>query len=253
MIVYGIGAAQVADKVGETIDIKGLDVSDLRYLNDEHGDKMSDMLGSIRKYKKIFNEKDADSDWQKRCWREVKAPFLYFEGEIIDDMEHEDAKAAKALMRYVTAHPELPLRVGGSVEGGIVERTGPDNKFLTRTVGKGISLTVKPCNSACKVFMAQDLQKSEPPSCMPEKYQQRLLETWYTPQIREPAFVSLQDQLEILHKSVVSLFGQFTDVSCKKCGHSDRFFKSSNSWPNACVSCGDRFTMKQLFNALSKN
>lgn len=252
MIIYGIGAAQVPDKVGETIDIAGLDVSDLRYLNDEHGEKMRDMLGSIRKYKKIFTEKDAVSDWQKRCWGEVRAPFLYFEADIIDDPDHEDAKAAKALLRYVNAHPELPLSVGGSVEGGIAERSGPDKKHLSKTIGKGISLTVKPCNSRCKVFVAQDLQKSEPPSQIPEKYQKRLLEERLTPSFRETGLFVLQQQVEKLNKSVFSLFGQFTDLTCKSCGFSDRFFKSSSNWPNSCGKCGDRFTMKQIFKAASK-
>lgn len=252
MLIYGIGAAQVSDKVGETIDLAGLDVSELRYLNDEHGEKMRDMLGSIKKYKKIFTERDATTDWQKRCWGEVKAPFLYFEGDIIDDPEHEDAKAAKSLLRYVNAHPELPLAVGASVEGGIAERSGPDKKYLSKTVGKGISLTVKPCNPKCRVFIAQDLQKSEPPGALPEKYLRRLQDSRLTPSFQEIALVSLQHQVETLRKSVTSLFGQFTDIRCPSCGHGDRFFKSSSNWPNCCGQCGERFTMKQIFRAVSK-
>ena len=108
MMIYGIGAAQVPDKSGETIDIAGLDVSGLSYLNDEHGEKMRDMIGAVRRHKKIFRPEDAVSEWQKQCWNEVKAPFLYFEADIIDDPEHEDAKAAKSLLKYVAAHPELP-------------------------------------------------------------------------------------------------------------------------------------------------
>jgi hypothetical protein len=252
MLIYGIGAVQVADKVGETIDLAGIDVSDLRYLNDEHGERMSDMLGGIKRYKKIFTEKDAVTEWQRRCWQETQAPFLYFEGDIIDDPDHEDAKAAKALLRYVNAHPELPLRVGASIEGGIAERSGADKKYLSRTVGKGISLTVKPCNPKCKVFIAQDLQKSEPPAAIPEKYIERINDPRLTPSFREIGLLSLQQQVEKLHKSVSSLFREFTDLSCAGCGHNERFFKSSRDWPNTCIKCGDRFTMKQLFKAMAK-
>lgn len=256
MLVYGIGAAQIADKVGETIDINGIDTNDLRYVNDEHGERLSDMLGGVKRYKKIMGEKDCEGDWQKRCWQLAKVPFLYFEGEINDDPEHEDAKAAKSLFRFVNAHPELPLRIGASVEGAIVERGGekgqPGYGQLQRTIAKGISLTVKPCNPVCQVFVAQDLQKSEPPKAIPEKYRLALLDETLTPSFRENKIHTLKVHVEELRKSVSNLLGQFTDLSCKDCGHSDRFFKSSSSWPNHCVACGSRFTMKQLFRAAAK-
>jgi ribosomal protein S27E len=256
MLVYGIGAAQIADKVGEIIDINGIDTNDLKYVNDEHGERLSDMLGGVKRYKKIFGEKDCEGDWQKRCWNVAKVPFLYFEGEINDDPEHEDAKAAKSLFRFVNAHPELPLRIGASVEGAIVERGGEKGQAgygqLNRTIAKGISLTVKPCNAVCQVFVAQDLQKSVPPDAIPEKYRKALLDTTLTPSIRETKLQTLRNQVNTLHKSMTNLLGQFTDLNCKDCGHSDRFFKSSSSWPNHCVACGSRFTMKQLFRAAAK-
>jgi ribosomal protein S27E len=257
MLVYGIGAAQIADKTGETINIQGIDTNDLRYVNDEHGERMADMLGGIKSYKKIFSEKDCEGAWQQKCWKVAKVPFLYFEGEINEDPEHEDAKAAKSLLRFVNAHPELPLRVGASIEGAIVERGATEKGQvgygdLKHTLAKGISLTIKPCNPACQVFIAQDLQKSEPPSFIPEKYRKALLDTTLTPSFRETKLNALRTQVDALHKSMTNLLGQFTDIQCKSCGHSDRFFKSSSTWPNHCVACSSRFTMKELFKAVSK-
>jgi len=256
MLIYGIGAAQNADKVGEVIDINGIDTTELKYLNDEHGEKMRDMIGGIKRYKKIFSDRDCESTWQKKCWQVAKVPFLYFEGEILDDSEHEDAKAAKSLLRFVNAHPELPLRIGGSVEGAVAQRGGEENspghKQLLKTVAKGISLTVKPCNPLCQVFIAQDLMKSEPPAIMPEKYRKALACNQLTPSFKEIKIDTLKYQLESLYKSVIGLYGQFTDLPCRECGHTDRFFKSTNTWPNHCEKCGGKFSMKDIYKAVSK-
>ena len=252
MYVYGIGAAQIPDKVGETIDIAGIDTNELRVLNDEHGDRLSDIVGSVLNHKKIFSEKDIENPRQKKCWDIVKAPFLYVEGDIIDDPEHMDAAAAKALLRYTAAHPELPLKVGLSVEGAILERNGDGNKSLMRTKATGVSLTVKPCNSKCLLFPVNDLMKSMPPSALPQKYINALKNPSLTPSIKESKLDLLKKSVQKLKKSVDNILGEFTSMKCYSCGNVDKFFKASSGWPNHCEQCGDRFTMRQIYKALTK-
>lgn len=250
---YGIGAAQVPDKAGEVIMIENIDTSNLAYINDEHSGDMWGFVGGITGHKKIFSEKDCETDNQRRCWKDVQKPFLYVEGQLADDQDHPNAQAAAALLKFTNAHRDLPLKVGLSVEGAILERSGHQEKVLQKTRATGVSLTVKPCNPYCKLYLKNDLVKSDFSILLPGKYEEVLKKSeGLTPSFKDTTEAKIYDKLQDLKKSLERWLGDVTIMKCYKCGDSQRMFKSSKDWPNVCNSCGHRFTMKQIYKALTK-
>ena len=251
--VYGIAAVESPDRVGETILIKNIDTSRLRYINDEHDDTFFSILGGITAHKKILSANDAVSPRERKCWDKVKKPFLYIEGNLADDTDHPNAQAAAGLLKYCNQHPEMPLKVGFSIEGGIIQRSGENKKILEHTVGDGVSLTIKPCHPDVEVFLEKDLMKSHCPVAMPEKYANIVKEAGdFTPSFKETYYANLLEKVEIMKKSLSNYVDSMTSLQCKHCGETQRFFKSSNDWPNICQKCGAGFKMKQLFKALER-
>lgn len=254
--IYGIAASQNVDNVGETLMIDGIDDSRMKILSDEHGDDNGEIpffriVGSITYKKKIYSEKDCENDYQKRCWKVTQVPFLYIEGELADDERHPDAQSAAALIKF-TQKPEIPLKLGLSIEGGILERGGEKNKKLIKTIATGAAITVKPANPACKLFLKTDLKKSLSDDPPPQRYFEALKKSQATSSVRQlaPELISLY-LLQNLKKSILDFMGGFTDIQCQYCGKGERFFKSGDI-PNGCRNCGQYYTMSQLWNALNK-
>jgi len=256
--VYGAAAVEAPDREGEVIKIAGIDDSRLRYLNDEHGDRFSDMIGAVTYHRKILKAEDAVTDKQRRVWNAVQAPFLYVEGELADNEQHPNAQAAASLLKFVASRPDLPLKVGFSVEGGIMNRidklgkASEDGKILDKTVATGVSLTVKPCNPKAVLFVERDLNKSMvPPKTPPVKYIKAAQQPGWTPSFKEVQADALLRKLNELKKSLEDYWGQVTSLRCHECGKSTRFFKSGDV-PNVCPNCSGRFRMSDLYKALSK-
>jgi hypothetical protein len=248
--IYGIAAVESPDRVGETIVIRDINTDSLRYLNDEHSGDMFSMLGAITKHKKILSRQDCEDARQAKCWEQVKRPLLYVEGELADEHDHPNAQAAAALLKFIHQNPSLPLKVGFSIEGGILQRGGHNNSRLEKTQAEGISLTVKPCHPDVRLFLQNDLMKSLTPVDLPAKYLEALKKSGYTPSFKESKYLELLPKVEKLKKSVAAFVDGITHITCKKCGQSTRLFKSSTDWPNACHKCNNGYKMKDIYKAL---
>lgn len=250
MRIYGIASAEKPDRVGETALIDGMHIEPNAYINDEHGatSKMFNVLGHIVKSKKIFDIKECANEREKKCWNLAKAPFLYVEGALADEEEHPNAQAASSLVKYSAKHAEFNL--GFSVEGGIDERKG---NILTKTEVRGVSLTINPCNPLCRVFAMDDLAKSLTGDIrLPDKYKTTALSKRSFRKIPDEASlckakISFIKEVASLHKS-----GDIHKASVIKCwGCGSQKVYVTPRLPNACIACGEKFSMKDINKALN--
>lgn len=250
--IYGIGAAENRDNSGELLLIDGMDTSKLRYITDEHGEDAWSIIGAINYHKKIYSIDECEDDHQRRCWNHAKVPFLFYRAELADDSGHPNAQAAAALLKFTAARPDLPLKVGGSIEGGIVERSGPDEKTLKKTLAVAVAATVKPCNPMCVTFLENDLAKSDLSMEPPQVYYEALKKSQSTRSFIEQPGIMLYMYLETLKKSFSDYIEGFTSLKCHHCGEGVRFFKSSKDVPNRCSSCGSAFRLSDIWSAMNK-
>lgn len=254
--IYGIAAAQNPDNVGETIIVDNIIDDRMKVLSDEHADEEGNIdqfriIGAITKHVKLSAEDQCQDDKQRRCWRLAGVPILYVEGELANDEDHPDARAAASMIKF-TSRPDIPLKLGLSVEGGILQRSGPDDKTLFRTLATGAALTVKPCNPKCQIFMENDLAKSDWNKEPPKQYFEALKKSQAKTSIYEVPRLVLLYHLETLKKSLTDYMGGFTSLRCTHCGHAFRFFKSTKDMPNGCSNCGEHFTMSDIWRSLNK-
>jgi hypothetical protein len=149
-----IAASELRDTQGEILDVAGADISELEagrgVVNDNHSNKLPDVIGRITYAKKIFKIEDCEDEDQKRLWNKVKAPYIFTTGILFDDEDHRSAKAAAAIIKHQHAF-DSPLKLKCSVEGGILERGKSDDRVLKRTKIKGLALTLTPANNATLV------------------------------------------------------------------------------------------------------
>jgi hypothetical protein len=154
--------SELRDTQSEILDIKGADISELLagrgVVNDNHSNKLPDVLGRITSAKKIFGIEDCETERQRYYWNKIKAPYLYGEGILYDDEDHRSAKAAAAILKH-QFKTDSPLKLKCSVEGGIIERGEKDQRVLKRTKIRGLALTFTPANNATLVE-GLDLAKS---------------------------------------------------------------------------------------------
>jgi len=259
MKIFGVLAAENKDNSGETIRIAGMDTSKLGPLVDEHHEEPSffDHIGSITFHKKIMSQADCENDRQKRAWTRTGVPLLYIEGELCDDQDHANAKAAAALIRF-SSRPDIPLNVGLSVDGGIAEKQNEsgaqdeNGKILTKTVALRGSLTSKPCNSKCFLEPMNDLTKSDLTAPPPAAYWAALKKARAAHSFNDIGGAEFQLYLKLtkLKKSLTDYFGGFTSIRCKKCGDGVRFFKSDAM--NGCPRCKNHFSMTEIWQSLNK-
>jgi hypothetical protein len=149
--VDGIGQCQVLDKSGELVDLKGHDITSLDKsgtITWEHkSDSPAALVGKILKAKKIFSKEDCENERQLYFWNKCKTPYLYVMGELLDDYT-ASAKECAGQMKYSRDNPDKAPLLGFSIEGSELPgtRKGP---IITRSIGRKITLTQSPCNSAC--------------------------------------------------------------------------------------------------------
>jgi hypothetical protein len=171
--IDGIANPEIPDKSGETVSLKGMDISSLEegkgMLNVEHvmpGKKEGDsdekaerstfgtLIGKILEAKKIFTKKDAGDDERiKTYWDYIQAPFLYIVGELFDEEGHRGAQETAAIIRYYQKRG-LPIRIQYSVEGDTLEKDKSGN--ITACVVKHVACTIKPCNAAAVSGVYED-------------------------------------------------------------------------------------------------
>lgn len=200
VVLEGIFSAESPDTSGEVLIVRNADISSLNdgtaFVNTEHinpsdldkkdeNDKkdkdfkgFQSIVGKVLGAKKIFGEKDCESDRELGAWNAMKVPMIYGRIEIFDGPEaHDNAKAAASIARMLAKDSDTKL--GLSVEGSTLEREG---KLLKRTVIRNMALTLKPAFKGARVDLVKDTRPSDSP---------------------EPVLKSAtQDGIEPLYKSV---------------------------------------------------
>jgi hypothetical protein len=161
--IDGILGSQLRDTQGETLSVEGADISELERgagrWNDNHGKGMFNTLGRITAAKKIFKAEDCENDRHRYYWEKIKTPFIYGTGYLFNDDEHQNAKAAAAILRNIHK-TDSPLKLKLSVEGGVVSRGLTDPSLLARTKIHSCAITFVPANQATLVEPL-NLDKSE--------------------------------------------------------------------------------------------
>jgi hypothetical protein len=149
-----IAGSQIRDTQGEMLDVEGADISELiagnGRLNDNHGKGFFNSIGHITNAKKIFKKEDCSDPRHEYYWDKVKSPFIYVKGELYDDEDHPNARAAAAILRNVHRE-DIPLKMKCSVEGGVISRGIKDPRHLARTKIHSVALTFTPANQATLV------------------------------------------------------------------------------------------------------
>jgi hypothetical protein len=163
--IDGVASSQAIDTAGEIVDIMGLDCSSLlgAAFNYEHkSDVPAQIVGKVLEFKKIFSEKDCESDRQKYYWEKVNMPFLYVLGRLFDDKK-ESSKEIAALFRDDAENPTEPKMVGFSIEGAKVNKEG---MTITRSIARKVTITNMPANKTCVAEMipAKRTSRSDPDS-----------------------------------------------------------------------------------------
>lgn len=150
-----IAGSQLRDTQGEMLSVDGADISDLERglgrFNDNHGKGFFNSIGRITEAKKIYSEEDCgENARQKYFWDKVKAPYIYVKGFLYDDEDHQNAKAAAAIIRNIHKS-DCPLKIKASVEGGVLARGIKDPTLLAQTKIHSVALTFTPANMATLV------------------------------------------------------------------------------------------------------
>ena len=274
-----IMSTQQRDISGETLDIAGADISELEagrgYVNDNHSNKLPDIVGRITFAKKIMKLEDCSDDNERRMWNKVKCPLILGKGVLFDDKgDHRSAKAIAAILRYQSAD-DSPLKLKTSVEGGILERGSADDRHLKRTKIKGLALTFSPCNNATLVE-GLNLQKSVMSavdmdlikSCIPliRSNVPSFIEVADT--LSESKIVSNVKRINKLTKALTAGYGGAgapsnltgggvlqtesldpgSQITCSDCEKSQHYFKHQVK----CRSCGKSFKFDTLANHFLK-
>jgi hypothetical protein len=150
LIIDGVIGSEHVDSSGEILDVKGADISSLPkdgVLNYEHagennGGSFESIVGRCVKAKKIFKEADCENARERMYWEKTQVPFIYGVFRLFDESDHENARAAAAIIRdQHAANEEQILRL--SIEGSTIEKVG---NVLKHTIARAVALTRKPCN-----------------------------------------------------------------------------------------------------------
>lgn len=162
--IAGIASNGAWDTAGESIDIKGMDISSLEgaVLNFEHkSEKTSDYVGKILKAKKIFKIEDCSNDIELKYWNKCGIPFLFCLGVLFDEYQPA-AKECAAIFEFDFNNPTLPPTLGFSIEGAKLNK---ENGVITNSIARKLTITSSPANKTClagKVDMEVAQVQSDP-------------------------------------------------------------------------------------------
>jgi len=154
LLIDMCAGSELKDTQGETLSVEGADISDLQNgngrLNDNHGKGFFNSIGRVTSAKKIFKAEDCDNARHTYYWEKIKAPYIYVAGELYNDEDHPNARAAAAIMKNVHRE-DIPLKMKASVEGGVMARGISDPSRLAQTKIHSVALTFTPANNATLV------------------------------------------------------------------------------------------------------
>lgn len=177
MVIDGVAASEALDSSGEILKIDGCDISTLAVdgvLNYEHrgddapGAQPGDNLGKIIFAKKIFKDADCDTDRQRKYWKSLELPFIYFMCRLYDGAGHHGAKELAAQIRDAVANGEPPI-MRFSIEGSTLATDSKNKKILTRSIARVVAITRKPCNRSAVSGIVADPNAPDGWSKSPEK------------------------------------------------------------------------------------
>lgn len=157
--IDGIGSSQAIDTAGEVVDIQGLDCSSLEgaAFNYEHkSDIPAQIVGKVLEFKKIYSEKDCDTERHKHFWSKCKIPFLYVLGRLFDDKK-DSSKEVAALFLDDAENPHEKPMIGFSIEGAKIDKQG---MVITRSIARKVTLTNLPANKTCVAEMLPKNQEA---------------------------------------------------------------------------------------------
>ncbi len=161
-ILRGIFSAETPDKSGEIVSIEGIDISTINdgkgLVNSEHNNDFTKTVGKILNAKKIFSDKDCSNEFEKKAYESVnKVPLMVGTVELFDEEDHPEAQAIAKIAKFYKKRNE-PLVLGFSVEGGILERSGP---VIKKSIVRKVAVTAGPCNEAARAELVSEMTKSE--------------------------------------------------------------------------------------------
>lgn len=148
LYIAGIAASQAWDTAGESIDIKGMDISSLEgaVLNWEHeSKKSSDYVGKVLKAKKIFSVEDCSNDIELKYWNKCQIPFVFCLGVLFNEYQ-PSAKEAAGIFEFDAANPDLPPTLGFSIEGAKLNK---ENGVITHSIARKLTITATSANKTC--------------------------------------------------------------------------------------------------------
>lgn len=172
MIIAVVGASQALDKVGERIDVEGIDITSFEEgegtSNVEHvdpGEKDQrdpsralsfgqETVGKVIAAKKVLKKEDCESDLEEEIWSSIKMPYLLLILRLYDAAGHDSAKAQAAQIRDAHANGEMSI-VRASIQGQTLDQKG---NRLKETVARKVSLTLGPANKTCNTYLIADPQ-----------------------------------------------------------------------------------------------
>jgi len=248
MKFHGIAGSEFLDKQGETLSVDGADISSLALggiVNDNHQKGFFNTLGTITYAKKMKSKEDASTKEEKYFWEKVKTPCIYVQGELFDDDEHPNSKAAAAVLKASKKSPNLFVKA--SVEGKVLAK----NKLtgvLERTFVNAVALTLTPVNTNT-LIEPMGLTKSLEPD--DEKWLELAKSLATTEQ--SSSFIEVSEDfatmaaLHTLKKAISSSF--FPTVTCPHCGASNTVF---STYQKACNSCRRNFSFREVSKILEK-
>lgn len=215
MKISGIAAAENIDSAGEILSIEGLDISSIEdgsaFLNYEHQNTtpQNGCVGKILYGKKIFSEKDCETQDQLKWWNEAQVPYLYIIADLFDEEGHTAAVDIAAMLKYDQKMEKagkigkngLKRVVNFSVEGGKLK---VDGSRILKSLARKVSVTILACNKVCQAAIYEEpeegIQKPKEASEVQKSDK------------RPPTFAQIKKQIaektESLNKAEPTLFGQ---------------------------------------------
>jgi hypothetical protein len=163
--IHGIFTSENLDSSGEKIDISGLDISTMvkdGIANWEHNNNEPvQVVGKIKFVKKIMKRSDAINKHQEHFWDKVQMPYLYGIVELFDEVGHAGAKEVAAMVKYDNQNEseEENKLINFSIEGYKLEKEGI---FVKQSIGRNITITIKPCNKVCSTEELIEDKKESP-------------------------------------------------------------------------------------------
>jgi hypothetical protein len=147
VIIEGVASTPDRDIQGETLDIAGADITDLKngfgFANSDHASGFTNLVGRVIDADKIMRQEDCKTPFQKKEWEKRKKPFIWTKNELWDGHGHKEADSIASIYKfYQSKGEEAPIRL--SVEGKTLER-GPGG-LLKKTKIRGVAITVAPAN-----------------------------------------------------------------------------------------------------------